>query len=199
MKISDLRADLSEHMAGDLSELDPEVDTPPVLDGIEQADRALRRLSAVHTQMRHVELLADEERRRIAAWVADRMVILEREERFWRESLEAWHRATYQRDGVQTVKLPCGTLRLTKARPRVDGDEPPEDAPKPLVRVTVKRAWDKQAAKERTRPSPEPIDQTDDHWVHAAIDPDTGEVIPGLVHLLPKATHTWKVETEVVA
>lgn len=194
----DLRADLSEHLAGDFAELDPDTDQPPVLDGIEQADRALRRLSSVHTEMRRVEVLAADEIARIERWKADRLAVLERQEAFWRESLEAWHRATFRRDGVQTVKLPCGTLKLTKARPRIDGTEPPEDAPASLVRETVKRAWDKATAAKATKPGPEPIDQTDDYWVHSAIDTTTGEVVPGLTHLVPKATHSWKVETEVV-
>ncbi len=199
MTLSDLRSDLSDHLAGDFAEVDPATDPMPVLDDIEQADRALRQLSVLHAQMRRVEALAESERTRIAAWEAERLDVLERQAAFWRQTLEAWHRATYRRDGVQTVKLPCGTLKLTKARSRVDGDEPPEDAPESLVRVTVKRAWDKQAAAKATVPGPEPIDQTDDHYVYAAIDAATGEVVPGLVHLKPKVDHVWKVETEVVA
>lgn len=198
MSLADLRHDLSAHLAGDFAELDPDTDTPPALDGIDQADRALRRLSSVHTEMRRVENVAAEEVRRIEAWKADRLAVLERQEKFWRESLEAWHRATFRRDGVQTVRLPCGTLKLTKARSRVDGAEPPEDAPEQLVRVRITRQWDKVEAAKRTVPGPGPIDQTDDHWVHPAIDPSTGEVVPGLVHLKPKAEHVWKVETEVV-
>lgn len=199
MTVADLRADLSEHLAGDFAELDPDHDPAPVLDNVEHADWALRKLSAVHTQMRQVEALAADEVRRIEAWKAGRLETLEKQAAYWTQTLEAWHRATFRRDGTQTVRLPCGTLKLTKARPKVDGTEPPEDAPESLVRVTVRRSWDKTKAAKATKPGPEPIDQTDDYWVHAALDPETGEVVPGLTHLIPKAEHTFKVDTEAVA
>lgn len=187
--LEQLGSDLDAYITGDI-EFDP--DSEPIdLGDIDAADRALRRVSRLEHDMTRLELLAAGRKRQIDEWLAETLAPMEREREWFERSVESWARAHLAGQKSQTVKLPSGVVKLTKARTRIDGPDPDESAPTHLVRVT--RKWDKAAAAKATVPGPEPIDQTSDYWVHAAIDAQTGEVVPGLTHLIPKAETTCKV------
>lgn len=197
MTATDLRADLSEHLAGDFAELDPDHDPAPVLDNVEHADWALRKLSAVHTQMRQVEALAADEVRRIEAWKAGRLETLEKQAAYWTQTLEAWHRAVVERGGAKTQTLPCGTLRLRAGRAKVEAlGDPSDSVPERLVRVS--RKWDRTAVAKATTPGPvaDDFDAPDGFVAHFAVTTD-GEVLGDVVLLVPVAD-SFSVSTEVV-
>ena len=195
------RADLAHYMADDLADIDPATDSPPVIDDIDTANRALRRLAEVETAMRRVEALAADEVRRAEAWKAERLAVLEHDRQFWASTLEAWHRAIVERGGAKTQKLPHGTVRLRQTPPKVVplSKEPGEDAPAEFVRV--RREWAKSEVPKRTMPGPEvevdPEDAPPEGWtVHSAITAE-GEVVKGITYWV-RSEPSFSVTTEAV-
>lgn len=183
--ITEHRADLEHYRIGDLDDIDPETDQPPVLEGIDQADRALRKLGRIDASIRQIENIAADEKQRIDDWKTERLSVLGRELEFWTRCVETWARQHHAETGIKTHKLPAGVLQLRKLPDKVDVDPTKvETAPERLVKV--ERKWDRQAVKNFTTPSPEPVDETDTHLVYAAVTVD-GELVDGVFHLVAKA------------
>ena len=171
--------DLYEEPA-DLAELDGD---PVTASTIDEADRAVWVIARIDRDAAELEAVFDRRIKALQERKADALAAFEKRRAWWEQTAEGWMRAHHTETGAKSVKLPSGTLSLRKLPNRIDGT-PGDDAPETLVRV--KRSWDAQAVKNFTSPSPEPIDETDTHYVHAAVTAD-GEVIAGLTHLVPKA------------
>jgi hypothetical protein len=182
--------DPDEYLAEPEADYETEPATAATLD---EADRHLWRIGVLRREAAEVERLFDDRLKTLAERKAEALAPYELRIAWHERCAEGWMRAHHAETGTKSKKLPAGQLKLTKNRSKVDGATPPETAPESLVRVT--RAWDKAKAAKLTVPGPQPIDQTDDYWVHAAIDAD-GCVVEGLTHLIPKAAQGFTAVTE---
>jgi phage host-nuclease inhibitor protein Gam len=116
-----LREDFEDYMGGgyddeplfaDEDEAQPEVDTS-------LANRLLRRRTYDLVELANIKAIADEERRRLDAWQADRSSGLLADIAQLERLLEGFTRAV--RDNAPgSVDLPNGVLRLTKSRSHVE-------------------------------------------------------------------------------
>lgn len=191
--LNELDAELDAYVIGDLDDIDPDTDAPPVLDGIEQADRALRKVQRLGYEGNRIEALRDARIQQIRDWADERLGVLERQREFWHRCIESWTRAHHAETGTKTVKLPAGTVSLRSVPVKVDADPDKLDkAPPSLIRT--QKSWDRQAVKNFTSPSPEPMEETDTHVVYAAITAD-GEVVDGVFHLVAKVP-SFSLRTE---
>lgn len=194
----DLRDELDAFMEGDELLAPPTDLTPVEIDGLDQANRFLRRLARLERDADEVHELARAEFERIAAWEADRMSGIERTQEWLEGSLEGFLRAYSRATGNKTVKLPCGTLALRKKQPRlveanvVTLADAVRDEHPDWLNTTTKAGI--ASIKGATKPGPQ-IDDDDERLVRVDVPPDytaheavvesSGEVIPGVVYLVP--------------
>jgi len=174
---------LDDAILDDLADVDLD-NEPPTLATIDEADRTVWHIARLERQASQNEELARLRKAQVDAWLEDVNGVLERE-RAWRErQVEGWMRAHHETTGTKSVRLPAGTLKLTKAQPRVEVTvrEPDPDIPDLMVRT--KREWDKNAVKQYTQVGPElPVEVPDGFTVHAAVNVD-GEVVNGITYLV---------------
>ena len=174
--------DLAPFEPSDLDD-DLYVNEPATAATIDEADRAVWVIARIDRDAAELEALYNRRIAELQERKAEALRRFEDKRKWWERTVEGWMRAHNAETGAKSVKLPAGTISLRKLPTKVDGSEPSKDAPAHLLRV--KRSWDAQAVKNYTSPSPEPIDETETHYVHAAVTAD-GEVIAGLTHLIAK-------------
>lgn len=177
-----LRDDLDDFLEHGL----PDGAEPLALTAAEDVTRALRRLHRIRSRMAQVKDVARAETDRITAWRAGKLATLASQEAWVLAGLESFARAAEARDGSVTATFPTGTLRLRPAPLRAlatDPDALRESFPD-LVATVVPNLADVKA---RLIPTPEPIGSIPDPekpggilHVFAALDPATGQVVPGV-------------------
>ena len=181
------RADLERFMVADFGYVNPATDPIPVITDIGFADRALRKIAEAERRKARATNYAAEEIAKVGRWRDAIVSSADADVAYWKQSLEAWHRAVLRDDPeAKTQKLPHGTVRLRALPPKVmvEGD-PDEQAPAELV--SVKRSWSKTAISKRTSIGPEiPLDEADGPIpegtrVHRAVTAD-GEVVPQVTY-----------------
>lgn len=168
----DAWADLDDAMNGP----DPDYTTEPVpLDDAEQANRALGRVARARRALAKDHDMWEAQRSQLDDWFARRKEIHENAEAWNLRQLEGWHRALLDQDPTRkSVDLPNGVLKSVAGQAKWEFDtatfvpwamstEGFED----LVRVTY--APEKAAAKKAL-----------DVQGEKAVDPATGEVVPGV-------------------
>jgi hypothetical protein len=216
MTIEDERDALDAFLLGDPEGSDDEM-TPLDVASREHATRELRRLARLDSEAAQVQAVYDAERARLDAYLADRMRGITSRREWLAGGLESFMRAVHRDKGTQSIKLPTGTLALSKPRLRVEGDASviPEDQQPFLVRW--KPELNKVEAKERLTPGYEltladaadlmlllwrmgalwswtPGDAPDEDYsqlvIRAAVD-ETGEAVLGVV-FVTEAQHTFK-------
>lgn len=155
------------------------------VEGQQQANRLLRRLARLNADAEVVETVAADERQRIDDWVRDRMAGIDRGRRWLTATLEGFARANHAAGGGQSLKLPAGTLKLSKGRASVEVDEAGGELPAGLVeRGLVRVAPDKAAIARELVEGPE-LGVTGGRRIFAAVD-KTGEVVEGVVFSRPE-------------
>lgn len=178
------------------------------------ADQLLGVLARVRRSQAEIKATADRRRAKITEWETDRTARFEREALGMEARLEAYMRQVHERSTAkrppQSIKLPHGTLSLTKARTRIYampsapewlaaasyGDEllAPEKA-----RAVAKDAVAKLVADEKNwgPPADGGVAGADKGYVPHRVpvpgtDPADGEYVPGVFLLVPEVTHTFK-------
>lgn len=81
----------------------------------DHANQLLRRRARLMREKQRICELADAETKRIEAWADDRCDGIDREQAWAEKLLEDYMRAVAARDGVSTLQLPNGQLKLRKA------------------------------------------------------------------------------------
>lgn len=196
--MSAIEQDLNEY--GD----DPDfgADPTPPTDAL-QANWRLRRLAKVRAEMAEVARVAQADIDRAEAWKAARLEALRKDERWWAEGLEMWHRAVLADDPARkTISLPCGTLSARRQQPVWEFDEPtflawatvhaPGLVRIPEPRPAIEKAAAKKALAESVKADGAVIWKT-------VVDTDSGEVfcesVPGVTVTVRPPSFT--VSTEV--
>lgn len=195
-----LRADLDTFIEGDAvdrafltlqqSSLDEHDPTPAVIDGLLQADSFLRRLRRLERDADDVRSVAAAEYERIKAWEDDRLAGIGRYQEWLERSLAGFMVAYSATAGTRTVKLPCGEIRLRKGRDKMESQQPDvfadwaaEAHPEWLKVTTEPRIADiKKATKVGS--VIEGVTPPDGVRLHNAVD-EAGEIVPGVVYLVP--------------
>lgn len=170
----------------DDADVDFDTEPAPPLDH-DQASRWLRHVCRLDREEREVSALAAAERQRIAAWEDARVERIRRERAWFERSLEQYQRAAVAGGGALTLQLPNGTLKLHAQQPTWEyADEPaflawaeehhpelvrrPDPPPPAPDRNAVKKALNVAGIKDAAPNS-----------ALLAVDPDTGEAVPGLI------------------
>lgn len=173
-----LEESLEEFLQGAvLAEVPGEVPEAPkrrfVVENAEQANWAVRKVKKIRERQAEAKALADREIAKVSAWLEQRMQSLQREEEFFASLLEEWHRKLLQEDPrMKTVKLPEGALEIRRLPPEFRYEEEVllgwvrENHPDCVV-VKERVAW--AALKKRLKVAG-----------GCAVDPETGEVVPGV-------------------
>ena len=182
-------SDLEAWLAGD-DDLPPEAarpdEAPLLVEHLDDANRRLRSIARLARDEATIKDVAAAEVARIKAWSTDRLAGVERRRTWLMDGLEAFTRAYAAANGVKSVNVPNGVLRLKKAPLVVADPWPSTDlaalgkAHPDLVRVTY--ALDKNVVKERCRPGAvnDEITAASEAPVHHAVVKATGEIVPGV-------------------
>lgn len=135
-----------------------------------KAEWALRKLARVRARKATNEQLAEAERERVAAWLADANGSLEHEERFFAGLLEDYARR--ERDERKSISLPHGTVSTRKKAARIDVTDP--DAV-----LSWAKATHPDAVEVIEKVSKSALNKLASVTGGEARDPDTGLPIPG--------------------
>lgn len=178
----------------------PDRDDPPgwscTLEGAGQADMILRRLARIARNRAEVQQVYDTERARLEAYRDDRMAGLDRMSTWLADGIEGYMRARFEETGSKTLTLPTGVLRLRDGQPSVIADDTIAEvgAARHLAEVSPEyvRAnydLDRNAIKEACQPGPRiedpDFDVPDGTDAYEAVNTTTGEVVPGVVFIVP--------------
>lgn len=188
-----------------------EVGGHPALLTADDADRAGRlmwRLRRTLEEAERVKAAARGEVQRILAWQDERLSPLLRDAEWLERALEGWCRMVHDRTGRQTQQLPSGTVSLRKASIKlvVVDDAVVEQAMldagrDDLLKPAAHRQLDKAAAKKALSVrAGAPLDPVDEYGLgpgevaRLLHDPDTGEVVPGVVVVTHESGFTCSVK-----
>jgi hypothetical protein len=173
------------------SDLDESTEPAPLEDA-DQANRMMRRLRATEREATEVADLAAASIAQVTAWRDERLGVLGRTIAWCHRSLEGWMRATYERTGRQSVKLPAGTVALRKSPTRVEfpAIESAEAAAEWMTRgdelVTTKWSLAKREASKIVKPGPLLEQQPmEDYTAHQGMT-EAGEALEGVIVFVPK-------------
>lgn len=186
---------LELHDVAEIDELEVDYDTAPgpmdTFDDVE-IDRHLARLAHIEAEHARIDALADARVEDVNGWREREHARFAQSEGWTRAMLQAWHEHRLDADPkAKSLSYPSGTL---KSRARAAGLDLvdteaflrwAETHAPDLIRETVKHAPDKKAAEAYLRAA-----ETETGPV--AIDPSTGESVPG-VEVRP-ASRTFTVE-----
>jgi len=170
--------DLDEYLAGPEPDWDAAPEPPTNADEVERLGRWLAR---IRRDIDAVMETAERERVRVDAWVEDRLAVMLPREAHVLSRLAAWHEAVLRDDpSRKTISLPSVKLSARVQQPEWDYDADVftawalEHDPS-LLRIV--ESVDKTAAKKRLviPDDAQPGDEV------TAVDPRTGEVVPGVV------------------
>ena len=182
--IEQVDAELDAYIIDDL-EYEPESEAR-TLATIDEADRALRRVSRIDIEAGRIERLFDARIQQMQDRRAEVLAVYENERRWWTRRVELWARAHKNETGSKTIKLPSGTLSFRAGSQSIQplSKEPGESVPAEFVRV--KREWDRTAVKAATMPGPvaEDYDAPEGYEARLAVTAD-GEVLGDVVRLVP--------------
>lgn len=111
---ADWEDDLDRFMEGDLAAWS-EDRVPVEVEGLEHADRLLRRLHRLDGDAATIDATYRERVALLDAWRSDRLSGVNSQRRWLDGSLEAFWRAYAEATGTASTRLPSGTLALRKA------------------------------------------------------------------------------------
>lgn len=186
---AEMHADLEQHLTANRS------GGPFVVDSMEKADWAVRKIARERRRLAEAKDLAKAERARIDEWEAEQTKRCDDACAFFEDLLQNYHRRLLDDDPkAKTVRLPAGELVARKLPDSLicDGGDDSiawaeEHAPDTVVvRKTVDRA------KLKRRLGLGPVERAEGF---EAIDPTSGEVVPGFWFQI--GTVTFKVRTDV--
>lgn len=195
MAITDLHHDLDEHLAGpDPDWLDTDEPVIPAADKT-QADRWLRKLAHLQADADEIDALYRAQLDQLNAWRDERLRVIGNAQARLEQSLAMFHAAALDLDPkAKTLSLPAGTLKARAQQPEWRyvneaaflewaAANRPELVRRPEP-VTPPPAVDRTAVKKVLRPA------VDGPGGSPAIDPESGEVVPGVEveHRAPKFT-----------
>lgn len=155
---------------------------------LEQATWAMRKLRALAAKEVDIRKVAEGELKRIQQWLETELRDIDSGRQFFTGILEAYHRNTIQDDPkAKTIKTPYGKLKLTKQQPEFLRDE---DAIKNWAKVNKPDILIPQEPKLDWAGLKKQLQVAGDK----AIDPSTGEVVPGVTVTEREAKFTVEVE-----
>ncbi|MEG6521101.1 host-nuclease inhibitor Gam family protein [Desulfotomaculum sp. 1211_IL3151] len=155
---------------------------------LEQATWAMRKLRALSAKEDDIKKVAQAELSRIQGWMEAEIRDIDSSRQFFIGILEAYHRGLFQNDPkVKTIKTPYGRLKLTKQQLELQRNETAikdwakDNKPDVLIPQEPKLDW--SGLKKQLKIN-------DDK----AIDPATGEVIPGITVINREPKFTVEVD-----
>lgn len=187
--------DLDEFLAGPEPDFDTEPTAPVDMD---QAERFLRHWRRLQADADRATEVANTQRARIDLWLSAELDRVGRQQRWFEQSLFGLHSAILRATPkAKTLHLPSGSLRARAQQPEwaYDDEEAfvawavehrPELAPDPVPPPLPARKPAKAEAKKRLTladPKARPGMSV------GVIDPDSGEVVPGLHVVIRGDTH----------
>jgi len=139
----------------------------------EQAEWCLRQISRLMREQDEIESTAQAEIEKITTWENDQTESIQKSISFFENLLIDYHRQVLQKDPkAKTIKLPSGRLEARKAQPEYLRDKetmlPWVEQNRPEY-IVVKKDIDWSGLKKILK-----------YRNGTGIDPDTGEVVPGL-------------------
>jgi hypothetical protein len=158
--------------------------------GRETADWAMRKLGKLRLDTAEIAMVADKEIATIKAWKERASLVNERRQAYFEGVLTEWLCSLQQDDPKRlSISLPSGTIKSRKGSVVIDIDDEDEfvewcrDNYPDLVEDVPH--IDKAAAKKLLRGK-----VTDDPRRYPAVDPETGEVVPGAVIIRHARSYT---------
>lgn len=139
----------------------------------EQAEWCLRQISRLMREQDEIESIAQAQIEKITTWKNDQTESIQKSISFFENLLIDYHRQVLQKDPkAKTIKLPSGRLEARKAQPEYLRDKetmlPWVEQNRPEY-IVVKKDIDWSGLKKVLK-----------FQNGTGIDPDTGEVVPGL-------------------
>lgn len=180
MSLGELYDDLTDHMTTVTEAGPPTGDGVFVVDSLEKADWAVRKVAQARRHLAEAADLANSERARIDEWLADQTARCEQKTAFFEELLARYHRDLLVDDPkAKTVRLPSGDLVARKQPDSLVVDGGDDTIEWVGIRfpdaVVVKRTVDKNALKRKlVAGENDRVEGTE------AVDPETGQVVPGV-------------------
>lgn len=117
MSLGELYDDLENHLTADAPDGQPD-GVPFVVDSLERADWAARKVARARRILAEAELVAEAEQRRIGEWIDDRRARCEQDTEFLLGLLESYHRKRLDDDPkVKTISLPGGATLVARKSP----------------------------------------------------------------------------------
>lgn len=168
------------------------------IDNLEKAEWAVRKIARARRHLAEAKELAHAEQSRIVEWLADEEHRYQQSVEFLEELLARYHRHVLDDDPkAKTIRLPGGELVARKAPDSLLIDESDEriddtyawlEANEPAAIVT-RRSIDKPTLKRKLVASDKP-----ESGGFLAMDPVTGEVVPGVLFRLGETA--FRVKTD---
>lgn len=178
MSLSEMYDDLEDHIV-DAPAADTDASGQFVIDTLEKADWAVRKIGRARRQLAQASELAQAERARIDAWETDAIGRCENDTEFLEDLLHRYHRSLLDADPkAKTIRLPSGEL-VARKQPDVlvyDGGEDTvewAEANAPDV-VVVKKSVDRTAAKSYFT-----VTDVEKPEGFVVVHPETMETVPG--------------------
>lgn len=180
---------LAEALAADRPELhDPAVRQAWEIDGDNTATWALRKLAQQRDELDRIDAAADAEIARIKAWQEDAKRPVERAAAFFEGKLISYRRRLEAANPKlpKTYKLPAGDIAVRAGRPSVKVTD--ETA---FVAWAIDNAPDALSYRPKVSALKD-MDRADDGHL---VEPETGELVPGVVEVTADPTYSVKPAT----
>jgi phage host-nuclease inhibitor protein Gam len=156
------------------------------IDTDEQATWAIRKLRSLRSRKAEIDKIAADEEQRIRDWRDDALSSLTGDDAYFAGILIDYARRQRDAEGRKSISLPYGTIKSRAAQPRVQVTDP-----------AGFMAWARASHPDMIRIKEEPdltaIKAAADISGSQAVDPSTGEIIPGVAVEQRDATYTVEV------
>lgn len=183
---------LEEYLATPFSEELPE--TAPTLEGDADASATLRRLAILREQIAKNQYVADNETSKIQEWEREVNAPLERQAQFFESILEGYMR--HVRDSTEgktkSISLPGGAIKTTATQAKWEVEDQEAFIKWARAAQLTELYKVKYVAETVTALKAKFVDDGDGN----VINPDGGELVPGLKINKPEQPYTIKINTK---
>lgn len=184
-----MSVDISEALDAGIAPQDEAQRQAFVCDTPERADWALRKLAKIRGQQAEAQKLAGEQIARIRDWLEEQDAKADSEAERFEALLLQFHQRTLAADPkAKTISLPHGTLKARQGQPKFE------------VMADTFLAWAKVNKPELVRVKEEAAKDEIKKLAKVvggkAVDPDTGEAMPGVTVLPPEMKYSVEVDVD---
>lgn len=190
IKLTSPAISLDEYLAVPLDEELPE--TQPVLEGDVQASAALRRLALLRGRIASNRYVADNETSKIQEWEREVNAPLERQAQFFEGVLSGYMKHVRDTTQRKSITLPGGTLKTTAKQPKWEVADPEAF----IKWARAAKLTDLYAAKYVPATLPNIKKAFVDDGDGNVVNPNGGEIVPGLKITPPEAPYSVTITTE---